>query len=1142
MKIYELIEVLYKNNIYFHVKENKLQIQAPKNSMTDELMSLLSTHKDELIKYVLSVQTNRGVIEPVGKGGGGFLSYTQQRFWLLDHLAGGSVHYNMPIALKLSGKLNPEALLQAFQTIIDRHESLRTSFVIAKDGQPSQIIKENVSFTVPFTDLTLHTKSERQIELSSLLSEEASRKFELSHDLMLRAQLVKIAESEHILAVTMHHIASDGWSMGILINEFKILYSAYAKGLDNPLAPLKIQYSDYAHWQRNWLQGEVLDQQLDYWTKQCLDLPVVHNLPLDRMRPLIQSFSGDTYDCQISARIIQSLSALCQAQGATLFMGLHAAFSVLLSRYSNDLDIVMGTPVANREQTEIAPLIGCFVNTLLLRSDLSGDPNFLTLLSRSKDTLLDAYAHQQVPFEKIVEQLQPERGLSHNPLFQIIFVLQNNEQGVLELPELVLSPLKREAGGSTPVDLTINMHENSDGLFMRWEYSTQLFEHSTVVRMANHFVSLLESLVGKPDQSVFSVEMLSSQERHQLLVERNDTAVLYPKNKCVHELFDAQVKLTPHAVAVVFENFQLTYDELNQKANRLAHYLIEERQVKPDMLVGICVERSLDMVVGVLAILKAGCAYVPLDPTLPEKLLAAILDDIGEGLLLTETKLTNKFQAIACQTIVIDAPIFASSLLRYSTNSPRVEGLNSDNLAYVLYTSGSTGKPKAIAMPHIALVNLLGGIVQASPILKAPHRLVQFSSIGFDMSFEDIFLTINQGGCLILVDNDTKTDITKFVNLVIRERISALNLPYSMLQLLSEYCARTQITLPKLQCIISTAERLKVTPAIRSFFSAHTGCQLINHYGPSETHVVTVLNLNNQVYNWAEFPSIGRPIMNVSCYVLDLHMQPVPVGVTGQLYIGGDCLARGYLNQANLTEASFIRNPFSVQHNARLYRTGDMVRWTATGELEYLGRIDHQVKVRGFRIELGAIERELVRQGMDEVLVVVHEDGVGEKQLVAYYRAMDEKLDVSNLRNLLLESLPVYMVPTAFVALDKFPLTHNGKIDRRALPAPNFIGKQAAYVAPSTEVEEILCRIWQEILGIERVGVNDSFFALGGHSLSATRLVARINEMFKIEFSLKALFLSADLLAVASFVVECLTLQKNEILKEENKKKIEVEW
>ena len=641
-------------------------------------------------------------------------SFAQQRLWLLDQIDGGSAHYNMPGALRLTGDLNRDALNQAINTIIERHESLRTYFAEGSEGQPLQVIRPvsaiDVSALIVTTDISLLPNGEQEFDLAEMVEQEASRPFDLSADLMLRAQLVKVAEQEHVLLVTMHHIASDGWSMSVLINEFSALYSAYVQGKENPLPALTIQYADYAHWQRDWLQGEVLDAQLGYWQTHLAGLPVVHSLPLDKPRPKTQTFNGATYHSAISSSHSEKLNSLCHGIGGTLFMGLHAAFSVLLSRYSNETDIVMGSPIANREQAEVANLIGFFVNTLVLRCDLSNNPSFTELLEQSKATLLDAYAHQQVPFEQIVEALQPERSMAHSPLFQVMLVLQNNEEGELELPGLTLSPVE-QAGGIAKYDLTLNVVESEQGLQLSWVYSTDLFNADTIERLSKHFDLLLTGLVSQPTSSVFTIDMLSSKETHQQLVEWNDTAADFPKDKCIHELFEQQVAKSPDAIAVVFEESQLSYKQLNEKANQLAHYLINERQVTPDTLVGICLERSLEMIVAIMAVLKAGGAYVPLDPSYPKARLDYMLEDAKLTTVLTHTSADKALLSVE-QAVYLGAQTLQNQLdtnpQAYPRTNPEVSTLTSSHLAYVIYTSGSTGQPKGVMVEHHNVRRLFG--------------------------------------------------------------------------------------------------------------------------------------------------------------------------------------------------------------------------------------------------------------------------------------------------------------------------------------------------------------------------------------------------------------------------------------------------
>ncbi|MEJ7747358.1 MAG: amino acid adenylation domain-containing protein, partial [Luteimonas sp.] len=939
----------------------------------------------------------------------------------------------------------------------------------------------------------------------------------------LRARLLKMAADEHILLVTLHHIASDGWSMAILITEFSVLYRAYALGQSDPLPPLAIQYADYAHWQRNWLQGDVLEQQLGYWTKQLASLPVVHSLPLDRARPAMQSFQGAICTSRIDAATSGALNALCQASGATLFMGLHAAFSVLLARYSDETDIVVGSPIANREQAEVASLIGFFVNTLILRSDLSGNPSFTDLLGQSKTMLLDAYAHQQVPFEQLVERLQPQRSLSHSPLFQIMLVLQNNEDGQLDLPGLTLSPVE-QAGAVAKYDLTLNISESAQGLALEWEYSTDLFEATTMARLAGHFEVLLRALVSTPGARVGTADMLGAAERHQLLVEWNDTAADYPRDTCIHELFEARVAATPDAVAVVFEGAQLSYGELNAKANRLAHYLVTHRRVKPDTLVGICVERSLEMMIGILGILKAGAAYVPLDPAYPEARLAYMLADAAVGTVLTQARLRARMPFAAGQAVCLDGEEFASALSEQAqTNPDRSEtGVGPAHLAYVIYTSGSTGQPKGVMIEHRNTVAFLAWARTVYDRAQLDCVLAS-TSVCFDLSIFEMFAPLSVGGTTLIVNNILdlqpgaySRDIT-LINTVPsagEALLSGMHIP------------------PSVKTINLAGEPLK-QKVVDSLYER--GIEAVyDLYGPSEdtTYSTYVLRQPNGK------ASIGKPIHNSQVYVLNRDGQPVPHGIAGELHIGGAGLARGYLNRPELTREKFIVNPFHAADpasGARLYKTGDLVRWLADGNLEYLGRIDHQVKIRGFRIELGEIENALTSHArVNDAVVLARDAAAGDKRLVAYVVTHDAGIDAQDqneaaraarqalidaLRRHLAASLPDYMMPAAFVLLASLPLSPNGKIDRKALPEPDA-AQQATYVAPRTQEQRLLCALAQEVLGVELVGITDNFFQLGGHSLTATRLVARINQAFKVVLPLRVVFQSQTLEALAREVAQ----------------------
>ncbi len=1008
------------------------------NAQTPEGLGQAISQQGNILARPVLIATSRGdILLP---------SFSQQRLWLLDQIDGGSAHYNMPCALRLFGQLSVPTLEQAFTTILERHESLRTHFVANESGEPLQVIEAATSFQIPLIDLSSMEEGERQLRLAELVSEEFSRVFDLSRDLMLRAQLIKIAADEHIVLVNMHHIASDGWSMSILVNEFSTLYSAYAQGQANPLSPLPIQYADYAHWQRTWLKGEVFDQQMGYWEKQLAGLPVVHNIPLDYARPPVQSFVGKTLVSQIDADTCHTLSQLCQAQGATLFMGLHAAFAVLLARYSNETDIVVGSPIANREQAEVAGLIGFFVNTLVLRSDLSGSPCFSDLLGQSKAMLLDAYAHQQVPFEQVVERLQPERNLNHGALFQIMLVLQNNEQGNLELPGLTLSSLAQEYNYAK-YDIRLDMTHVQEGLCLKWEYSTDLFEQGTIERMAKHFELLLKSLVARPDKNVFDINLLSDQERHQLLVEWNATQKDYPKDQCMHELFEVQAEHNPEAVAVIFENQQLTYGELNQKANQLAHYLITEKQVRPDTLVGICVERSLEMVIGILAILKAGGAYVPLDPEYPEVRLKYMLDDANLTTVLTQAHLRETTPVSDAQAVCLDSVEFRQKLQTYAAINPGTQtlGLNSTNLAYVIYTSGSTGNPKGVMVEHHSLVNRIDWMNKEYGS-SSSDRILQKTPFSFDVSVWEFVWPLAVGAVIVLAKPEGHKDPLYLSALIRAQRITKLHFVPSMLaSMLSVGDLSSCATLQQVFC---SGEALAIQ-YVNLFQAICPWIELHNLYGPTEAAIdVSYWDCSKLHADLMSIP-IGRPINNIQLYVLNPSLNLVPQGVAGELHIGGVGLARGYLNRPELTNEKFVVNPFYDQSyssgSERLYKTGDLARWTAGGELEYLGRIDHQVKIRGFRIELGEIENTLRTHSAvkDAVVLAKKSNANNDTQLLAYV--------VPNNDNL--QEIDVVDVTATAVMFDD--MYENSVVETNEYPYSNFAGWNNSYNGNPIPLEEM---------------------------------------------------------------------------------------
>ncbi|MHC5744030.1 MAG: non-ribosomal peptide synthetase [Nostoc sp.] len=1042
------------------------------------------------------------------------LSYAQQRLWFLDQFEPNSPFYNMSIALRLEGTVQVAALEQSFQQIIHRHEALRTNFITV-DGQPTQIIQTETNWTVSVVDLKHLSTTEQEIASQQLVQQQAIQPFELATQALVRATLVVLSETEHILLMCIHHIVSDGWSIGLFIQELAALYNAYSQGQPSPLASLPIQYADFALWQRQWLQGEVLQSQLSYWQQKLASAPTLLSLPTDRPRPAVQTYQGTHQEFALSEKLTGKLAKLSQEQGVTLFMTLLAAFDTLLYRYTGTEDILVGSPIANRDRSDIEGLIGFFVNSLVMRTDLSGNPSFSQLLTRVREMAMEAYSHQHLPFEMLVEALQPERDLSHSPLFQVMFVLQNAPTSGLELTGLTVSSLPIK-GTTSRFDLTLIMQNSPTGLVGVWEYNTDLFDASTIERMTGHFVTLLEGIIANPEKRISQLPLLTQPEQQKLLVEWNDTGVDYPQDLCIHQLFESQVDITPDAIAVIYENQQLTYYELNYRANQLAHYL-RSLGVGSDALVGLCVERSLEMVIGLLGILKAGAAYVPLDPEYPPERLSFILEDAQVRVLLTQQSLLDRLPQHQAQLVCLDTD---AQLISQSGQDNLIFDVQANNLAYIIYTSGSTGQPKGIAMNQLALSNLILWHRENLKISRGAKTL-QFASISFDVSFQEIFTTWCSGGTLFLIGEELRRDTSALLGFLQQKAIERMFLPFVALQQLAEVAIGGELVNSHLREIITAGEQLQITPAISQWLSKLTDCTLHNHYGPSESHLATSFTLTNSVETWPLLPPIGRPIANAQIYILDKYLQPVPIGVPGELYIAGVLLAQGYFNRPELTLEKFIPNPFKRSRGAgeqgsrdetfnsdRLYKTGDLARYLSDGNIEYLGRIDNQVKIRGFRIELGEIEAVLSQLDVQASCAIAREDIPGNKRLVAYIVPQKEQtLTVSVVRSFLKSKLPEYMVPSAIVILEALPLTPNGKLDRRALPAPDLHSQLLdKYVAPRNPIEEILSLIWAQVLKVEQVGIHDNFFELGGHSLLATQLISRVRTSLKVELPLRSLF------------------------------------
>ncbi len=1033
------------------------------------------------------------------------LSFAQQRLWFLDRLEGDSTAYHIPTAFRLRGPLDPAALHRALLAIVERHESLRTCFV-ESNGTPGQIVRSSVILPLPVTDLSNLSGEAQTAALELFLRSEISGAFDLMETPLLRVALVRLADDDHVFCRTFHHIVSDGWSIGVFRRELGELYGAAVEDRSPSLAPLAIQYPDFALWQRNWLRGAELQRQTDYWRQTLTDAPTLE-LPIDRPRPASISYAGGSLGFSISSPLAARLTDLHRSEGLTPFMSLLAVFQILLARYSNQTDFLVGTPIANRRHAELEPLIGFFANTLALRADLSGDPSFRQLLARVRRSALDAFEHQDLPFEKLVEELNPPRHPSRHPLFQVLFALQNAPAQPLALDGLEVQH-HRLASTTTHFDLELHLWATPGAWAGHLSYSTALFDHPTIERFAGHFLTLLDSLLAQPDRSVFEADLLTPPERHQLLVEWNDTAADYPRDRCIHQLFEEQVARTPDAIAVVFEDASLTYRELDDRANHLARHL-RALGVGPDVPVGLCLERSFDLVIGVLAILKAGGAYLPLDPALPPQRLRVILATAHTPVLLTRRSLLGNFDPATPEVGSLPAVLLLDDLDPYVADHiplPAAPSLTPDQLAYVLFTSGSTGLPKGVEMPHRALVNLLHWHC-ANSELGPGHRTLQFASLGFDVSFTELFVTWLSGGALVLIQDSRRRDPHALLTEIRRQHVHRLFIPPVMLEHLAVAASATSVPLEIRELIIA-GEQLRISPAIRAFLDRLPDCRLWNHYGPTETHVATACLLDDPPADWPLLPSIGKPIPNCLARILDSRGALQPVGIPGELWLGGVCLARGYRQRPDLTAERFLLDPFDA--TARLYRTGDLVRLSPDGTLEYLGRLDHQVKIRGNRVEPGEVEAVLATHpDLAGAAVIARREDGGEMGLRAFIVFREGfAIPIRQLREWLAQKLPDYMVPARFLSVPTIPLNPSGKVDRRGLQ--DLPGTELAigteFVPPRTKLECAIAAVWRPLLRREQVGLHDNFFDLGGHSLLAVQLVAQLQTRLGLRTPVSLIF------------------------------------
>lgn len=1103
MELKILLSELSEQGIKIWDDEGQLRVRAPKSKLTLDLRKILTERKNEILEILRQKNVIEGAVPvdivPVERTTDMPLSFAQQRLWFLSQMETQSAAYNIPTAVSIKGVLHVAAVEKGLNEIVKRHESLRTTFV-GNNGSVTQVISESQKIPLPLVDLRKLDNDKKSLEVKRLLANDAKQPFDLRNGPLLRTTLLKLEEDFHILLITAHHIVCDAWSIGVFIRELSSLYKTFSGGAPSSLPKLTVQHADYAICQRQWMKGEAQNNQLNYWKQQLEGAPQVLEVPTDRPRPPIQTFHGSIQRFEIESGLTQKLKTLSRQSEVTLYMTLLTAFTVLLFRYSSQEDIVVGSTIANRDHKKIEPLIGYFANTLALRIDLAGCPTFAGLLKRVRLVALGAIAHHDVPFEQVVEALQPERDLSHSPIFQIMFAFQNTLLGVLELSGLTLEPVELDSV-TTKFDLTLSMDDTERGLKGYFEYNTDLFDADTITRMMEHYIALLEAITINPQQRISEISMITEVERNRLLVDWNDTTTKYPANKCIHRLFEEQVTRGPNAIALLFDNRQLTYKELDTKANQLAHHL-QNLGVGPEVLVGICVERSVEMIIGLLGILKAGGAYLSLDSSYPGDHLAFMIEDSGLRILITQNKLQTKLISIANhETSIVNIESIINSQLPIANLQSSI--VNAQNLAYIMYTSGSTGRPKGTCITHQSVVRLVKETNYAT--FSPDEVFFQFAPISFDASTLEIWGALLNGARLVIMPASSPT-LEELGKVIKQYKVTTLWLTASLFNLMVE---KRIDDLRSLKQLLVGGEALSV-PHVQKAFRELKGCRIINGYGPTENTTFTCC------YTISEEPEtsipIGRPISNTRVYILDKNCQPVPIGVPGELFAGGDGLARGYFNRPELTAEKFIEVSFDNKTTMRLYRTGDLVRRLSDGNIEFIGRLDNQVKIRGFRIEPGEIEATMLQHdSIKETALVVREDQPGNKQLIAYVVPEQNQISTDNLRQFLKKKLPDFMIPSAFVLLEAMPLTPNGKVDLGALPVPDKSDTSKGHVAPRNPIEEILAGIWSEILGLEQVGVYHDFFELGGHSLLATQLVSRVRDLLSVELPLRSIFESSTI-------------------------------
>ena len=1051
--------------------------------------------------------TKRAVIPRHPYSGPAPLSFAQERLWFLEQLQPDTPAFNLPFALQIQGPLNIDRLKQSLNYVVQRHETLRTTFTNTDQGARQVVLTELV-VDIPVIDLNIYTGTALTDQIEHHIAQDADMPFDIAQVPLFRLTLLHLAPNDYIAVFNMHHIISDGWSVTLFIQELSHFYACLSTDPtpnleqgDDLLPELPIQYRDFAVWQREWLRGETLAEQFNYWKKQLYKAPPIQTLPTSKPRPKRQTFNSAKHPVRVAPDLSRAAKALGRQSGVTLFMVLLAAFKGLLARYVGQTDIVVGTPIANRNRVEVESLIGFMLNTLVLRTDLAGNPTFKELLGRVREVSLGAFSHQDLPFEKLVEELSPERHLNYTPLFQIMFNFHNNPQSDLVLPGLTVKPFAGR-GEAEKFDLTLSLYEDKVGIGGHISYNTDLFEAEFISRLGAHYQIFLARAVRQPHIPLSQLSLLTEDEQRQILIDWNNTTAAYPQIT-IPQVFESRAEKRPTKYALIFAGNALTFTELNRRANQVAHYL-KKQGIGRGNFVAICLERSAEMVVALLGVLKAGAAYLPLDPAYPPDRLHFMLSETQPALLISQSILASSFTDHTQPTLCLD--LAQADLAQEDQTNLQID-IKADDIVYVMYTSGSTGRPKGVLGLHRGAINRFHWMWQKYPFAD-DDVCCQKTALGFVDSVWEIFGPLLQGKPLVIIPDEVLKDTKRFIQTLANYHVSRIVLVPSLLRVMLNLIPDLQQQLPSLKFWVTSGETLPVELA-HQFAEAMPASTLVNLYGSSEVSADATWHQIRTGQSLTSVP-IGRPIANTQIYLLDKHLQPVPIGVPGELYISGDGLARGYLNRPELTEKAFISDPFCYQPDSRLYKTGDLGRWLSDGNIEYIGRVDHQVKIRGFRIELGEVETVLSQHpNVSEAAVTAREDLPDEKRLVAYFVSSRKKIPtITELRRYLKQKLPNYMIPSAFVLVDALTLLPSGKVDRRALPAPDKVWQEPSdsSVKPRDELELQLTKIWEKGLGIKNVGIKDNFFDLGGHSLLAVRLFAQIQKIFGKDLPLTTLF------------------------------------